>query len=100
VLKLMIQGSRNKNMVAKKKLIMVVFLVVLVTSVLCEEGKSCKLKTYGTSVISHHSHWSQTMDIDMEILKQFKEKQNPMQQKKITNNTMIITFEPPPRGDT
>jgi hypothetical protein len=52
VLKLMIQGSRNKNMVAKKKLIMVVFLVVLVTSVLCEEGKSCKLKTYGKSVIS------------------------------------------------
>jgi hypothetical protein len=34
------------------------------------------------------------MDIDMEILKQFKEKQRPMQQKKITNNTMIITFEP------
>jgi hypothetical protein len=29
------------------------------------------------------------MDIDMEILKQLKEEQNPMQQNKITNNTMI-----------
>lgn len=73
MLKLMIQGSRNKSMVAKKKLVMVVFLVVLVTNAICEEGMSCKLRTYGTSVISRHSHWPQTMDIDMEILKQLKE---------------------------
>jgi hypothetical protein len=89
----MIQGSRNKSMVAKKKLVMVVFLVVLVTIAVCEEARSCKLRTYGTSVISCHSHWPQTMDIDMKILKQLKKEQNPMQQKKITN-TMIITFDP------
>ncbi len=56
MLKLMIQGSRNKGMVAKKNLVMVVFLVVLVTSAVREEGTSCKLKTYGTSVIRCHSH--------------------------------------------
>jgi hypothetical protein len=70
----MIQGSRNKGTLTKKKLVMVVFLVVLVKSAVREEGTSCKLRTYGTSVINYHSHWPQTMDIDMEIFKQLKEK--------------------------